>query len=194
MGTCGFLHDIGSRIAEQKCNFTTHAALRPWLARKQWLPWFGLIPLVTSFRDLGATLDTTCRADTKLSRHRLGVGVAAVRKISFLPEDLVSKAMYVRSVALGGGIYACEVSNVDEAALRDLASVIAKMLQPSCYQPCQALVFALACVGEDLDPSIHILYKRLLMLRRTLIRYPQFKDDVIFLLHHYHRRQHVGTL
>ena len=133
-------------------------------------------------RDLGSTIGTALRTDTKLSRHRLNTAVSAVRKISFLPEDLITKAMYVRTVAIGGGLYSFEAAHVDEVALRSFGNAIVKMIQPQSYQPCQALVFALAHVGEDLDPNIHILYRRLLMMRRMLLKFPCLQKDTFFCL------------
>eukprot|EP00973_Karenia_brevis_P005659 773365-Karenia_brevis.AAC.1 len=45
--TCKFLHDIGAKIAPDKCKvFASKAMHKNWLASKVWEPWLGQIPVV----------------------------------------------------------------------------------------------------------------------------------------------------
>eukprot|EP00973_Karenia_brevis_P039998 5521681-Karenia_brevis.AAC.1 len=67
------------------------------------------------------------------------------------------------------------------------------MLQPSSYQPSQALVYTFAPTGYDLDPNIHILWKRVNMIRRAIAKYPAQEHTIKRMLRHYQQQQHVGT-
>ena len=144
-------------------------------------------------RGLGSMPKTVNRVTTQQSRQRLQKATRTVRRISFLPDPLEVKATYIRNVALSAGLYSCEASSVDEAAFRVLTTAIVKLLQPRSYQTCHALVFALANLGEDLDPSIHVLFRRLLLLRRFYAKFPHSHADIKFLLSHYQKNRHVGT-
>eukprot|EP00973_Karenia_brevis_P057872 8055246-Karenia_brevis.AAC.1 len=55
------------------------------------------------------------------------------------------------------------------------------------------MAFTLAGVGDDLDPSYHILYRRLLLVRRTLAKFPHYLSDIKYLLKSYQHVHHIGT-
>eukprot|EP00973_Karenia_brevis_P089840 12399686-Karenia_brevis.AAC.1 len=55
------------------------------------------------------------------------------------------------------------------------------------------MVFSFASIGLDLDPSIHILYHRVLDMRRFLAKYPAKQKLVLDILNMLHGRKHVGT-
>eukprot|EP00973_Karenia_brevis_P074975 10419083-Karenia_brevis.AAC.1 len=68
------------------------------------------------------------------------------------------------------------------------------MLQPNAYQPAPALVYSFADVGYDLDPNIYVLWKRLHMLRRFLVKCPDCKYIVHDMLHHHQSSGSLGTM
>eukprot|EP00973_Karenia_brevis_P041432 5733154-Karenia_brevis.AAC.1 len=67
------------------------------------------------------------------------------------------------------------------------------MLQPNSYKPSQALIYTFMNAGYDLDPNMHILWKRIHILRRAVAKRPRCEKDIRDLLQHYQRKKVSGT-
>eukprot|EP00973_Karenia_brevis_P094410 12422354-Karenia_brevis.AAC.1 len=186
---------MGAKIAAHKSKlFSTHAPFREWLATKVWEFVNTQIPVVASFRDLGSTINITNKTATSVSRQRITSAIATVCKITNLPHHMNVKAMFARASALSKALYACEAAPVDEIMLRKLTKHLVHMLQRNAYQPSNAMVFALAGVGEDIDPGILILLRRAHMIRRMVCKHPELKQRIHEILIQYGRLEHKGML
>eukprot|EP00973_Karenia_brevis_P053847 7479896-Karenia_brevis.AAC.1 len=193
--TCEFLQDVGAKISAHKSKlFSTSPQFRSWLQERTWAYIDTTVPVVANFRDLGSNVSLTKSASTSVSRERLAKAIITVRRISWLPHQLSTKAMFLRASALAQGLYACEASSVDEVMIRQFTKHIVQMLQKSAYQPSNALVFTLAGVGDDLDPSIIILLRRAIMARRMIAKHPELMPIFRNIIEYYHSIEHKGVM
>ena len=192
--TLTFLSHLGAQIAHTKSIlFSTVATYRKWLLTKKWDVVHDVIPVLTSFRDLGAMLNTTARYSTQLSRSRLHSAIKAVHRISRLPHETLRKAMFVKACCHTKGLYDSPAAPADEKALATYTSAIVHMLSPSTWHPCHTAVFDTAPLGAELDPSAAMLSLRLVTLKRYLIKNPHRQPLVQGMLNHYHSVQFVGV-
>eukprot|EP00973_Karenia_brevis_P007301 988552-Karenia_brevis.AAC.1 len=191
--TCEFLGDMGAQISANKSRlFTNHPPFKAWLVQRTWRVIDTTVPLVNNFRDLGSDAAITKALSTTVSRDRLTKATGTARKIARLPHELPKKAVFLRASAIAQGLYSCEASSVDEVMLTRFTHQLVELIQPNGYQPAAGLVFLLADVGDDLDPSIIILLRRLMMHRRMIHKHPELFPLVQDILDYYASIQHKG--
>eukprot|EP00973_Karenia_brevis_P021425 2944461-Karenia_brevis.AAC.1 len=95
--TMDHLHDLGGKIAPSKSRiFSSIARHRHWLAAYLWPPINTTIEIAHSFRDLGATLNTTRCISTSLSRTRLHQACMTLSRINKLPHGTSKKLAFAK--------------------------------------------------------------------------------------------------
>ena len=109
---------------------------------------------------------------TAISRQRIESACKIVQKNGWVPHDMFSKARFIRTAAHTKALYASESSHFDEHGMARYTTLIAKVLSPSTYNHSNAIVYTQACVGPDLDPSVNIFVRRILMMRRMVVKHP----------------------
>ena len=105
----------------------------------------------------------------------------------------MDKMVIVRSACQQAGLYGCEASHVDESALAQYTSRLAKHLVPSTIMASNAMAYTVASDSDD-DPNVHILTRRVTMLRRMIAKWPHFLPRVVALLQAYQSASAVGIL
>ena len=143
--------------------------MRAWLNRKKWPLIDAVIPVVTSMRDLGATLAVGIGPSTKLSRQRLQRAGNTLHRVFALPHSVSEKLIIMRSTCHSSALYGCEASHVDEASLAHYTAQVAHRLSPSTTNSSRAMVFSVSDQQDD-DPSVHIVTKRVIMLNRMITK------------------------
>ena len=149
------LHDLGGRIAPKKSKiFATVSEHRRWLATYTWPALDTNIDVVHQMRDLGAHLNTTQVGNTSLSRKRLQDAAQVLLRIAHLPFAMAQKIKFALSCAHSRGLYGCEVSHVDESALRHYTSVLLSVIGTHNTKHARSLIFALCGGPPTIDPYV----------------------------------------
>ena len=188
------LHDLGGRIAPLKSKiFATVSDHRRWLQTYIWPALNTNITMVQHMRDLGAFLNTTLVSNTSLSRKRLHDATQILLRIAHLPFAMAQKIKFARSCAHTRGLYGCEVSHVDESALRHYTSVLLGVIGTHNTMHARSLIFAFSGAPPTIDPYIEIFSRRLLTLRRIWIKMPSARHTITQLYQHYCNKGALGA-
>ena len=138
---------------------------------EMWLVIDSVIPVVNCFRDQGSTLSVAASTSTQQSRKRLLRATRTLHRVFALPHDLPRKLVVLRATSINTALYSCEASHVDESALHTFSAQLAKHLAPQATKSSQAMVYTITSDHDD-DPSVCIVVRRILMLRRMLTKWP----------------------
>ena len=181
-----FLIDMGARVAPNKSYlFSTCPMFRKWLSGHTWPLLDKTIDVSQHFRDLGTHINTAARFVGSTLTDRMNKAVASVNRMRWLPHDFNQKAMFVLSAALSAGLYGCEAAWANETALASLTSAIANVVSHVAPLRSNAIMFSLFKDKQEVDPSVVILMRRLVLFRRMCIKKPQFVQmatDIFYFL------------
>ena len=78
------------------------------------------------------------------------------------------KEKIVRAKILPKGLYGCELAPVNETAMRSFRSAVASCLTYVTKRRSVDLTFATATRGNDVDPDVTVVCRRVTALRRAL--------------------------
>ena len=151
-----------------------------------------VIPVVTSMRDLGATLAVGNAPSTKLSKQRLQHAGRTLHKVFALSHRRHDKIVIMRATCHSAALYGCEASHVDEASLAHYTAKVAHHLSPSGVNTSNSMIFTASDQQED-DPSVFIAIKRVTMLRRVVAKWPSLRARITGILQAYESQAAVGV-
>ena len=102
-------------------------------------------------------------------------------------------ARLVRAVVLAKAMYGVEAAPPSRALMQKLASKILKCIGFRSKVKCNALAFDLAQDAGDLDPRLHILINRTVMIRRMVARSPNIVTKIKTILQVYNELGMAGS-
>lgn len=164
------LEDMGARLAPSKSmTFPTDVATGGWLRKHKWRKINRTIAVVTDCRDLGAHLTATeGRWHGKTLARRMLQVADETERLNRIKAPYVEKAALIRAKKLPTALYGCEVTPVNETALRVLRSSFVRCMTYTTVRRSADLVFAMASEGSDLDPDINVFVRSVAVARRYL--------------------------
>ena len=175
-----FFTDLGARVAVKKCfTFASDASTRQFLAKFQWDSTGLLIPCVNNFRDLGTHLNLTKGFNGATLTERMCKGIDMAKRLMWLPISRTSKEKIVRSNILPASLYGAEAAHVNKAVLQRLRSAIARAIGPASHKRNINLTFSFTNSSKDLDPVAHIIYNRVVGLRRIMAKHGTGKVGLV---------------
>ena len=164
------IEDLGARLAPNKSmTFSSNEVSRRWLREHKWRRVGTMIAVITDGRDLGAHLNAAegRMYGTTLTK-RLEETAKEVESLNRAKAPYPTKAKIIRAAKLPKGLYGCEVSPINESALRTFRTAITKTLTYTTDQRSADLTFATASHGPDLDPEVAIAMRRAVAVRRYI--------------------------
>jgi hypothetical protein len=189
-----FLQDVGAKIASSKCfAFSTHPTTRRRLRLHYWEYLHAFVPVVTHLRDLGSHLSscTIPKGATITARLHKATGIATrIARTSF---SYATTAKMIRMVALPTGLYGSEAAPVADQALGSFRAAIAKVIGPNSRLTNHTMKFNLCGIGNDLDPVVELLSRRVVILRRMIAKHAFVLPMVQQLLQLYTNINFLGT-
>ena len=88
--------------------------------------------------------------------------------------------------------FGCEVSPVNEGALRTLRSAIASCIAFTTSRKATDLTFAVGSRGRDVDPDVEIVCRRTLGIRRCMAKCEESRDMIKDIYKGYQKRNEPG--
>ena len=151
------------------------------------------ITVVNHFRDLGAhiSLDHTNTNTTLGNRFRKAT--QWVKRFRGLPISHSQKLTTIRTMVLPAALYGADVGHCPKVELQALESAIASTIGTSNKRRSVPLVMELCSTNGEIDPRIHMLTRKVVLLLRILAKYPETKVKVQALLCAYHTQHRKGT-
>ena len=107
----------------------------------------------------------------KTITDRMNAAIKTVGKIRWFKYSYSQKAALIRTAVLPKALHCCEPAPVCERTLQKLRSAIADVICPHSQHKSVGLAYHFASHGSDLDPGIHILSRRITMLRRMSVKH-----------------------
>ena len=168
-----FLEAIGSQIAPEKSTIMTNdERARRWYEKHEWPNIKNVIKVMDDARDLGAHLCATKAVHSSTLKERFLNATRSAETLNALPMDRLHKARAVRSHILPKALYGCEVSSVAKENIDKLSTAILKNINPAKGLRSRDFSYSFCSNGQDLDPALNILLKRIMAFRRGIA-----KDD-----------------
>ena len=151
------------------------------------------VPVVNSCRDVGAHLNATKnrKVGTTLT-ERLWKTAGAAEKLRYIKALYERKAAVVRAKLLPMGLFGCEVAPINEAAMRTLRSSIVNVLTFTTSKRSSDLVFAAASKGDDTDPDIEVVARRVTALRRSMVKNKEVEKMSDEIMNKYGEQEELG--
>ena len=100
----------------------------------------------------------------------------------------------IRLSVLAKALYGIEASPACENAMARLRHAIASTIGPHTKFTAAPLAYTISSYGNDLDPLIEELTRRVTMLRRMFAKHPETIPRVTAIIQLYQQRDHPGTL
>ncbi len=189
-----YFEDIGARVADKKCfSFSTCQSSRAFLKKYKWGSEGFHIPVVNSFRDLGAHLNLTHSRAAPTTTKRLRIARDMVRRLRRLPLGHCQKLRVIRSNALTAALYGSEVAPINVAAMRSFRAAVADTLGPRSKKRSAAIVFSVSSGHNDVDPEVQQVVRKIAMLRRMMDKHPEMVGRVQNMVGKYGKLKYKGT-
>ena len=115
-----------------------------------------------------------------------------VESLNKVKAPYQTKAKIIRAAKLPKGLYGCEVSPINETALRSFRTSITRALTYTTEQRSSDLTFATASHGPDLDPEVAIATRRAAAVRRFISKCKANEDKVQAILEAYRNKKEPG--
>ena len=178
--TMQYIMDMGGKVAPDKSSiFASNRFIRKQLRKQRWHSLNGLvIPVSTHARDLGTHINFGQTLVGKTINDRMKQALTVCTKISGLQVTRKRKAHIVRSIVLAKATYGSEAAPPCDALLAKLASRILKCVGFRSKVKCNAIAFDLTQEAGDLDPRLHVMVNRVLMVRRMIARSSGVLDKI----------------
>ena len=174
-----FFHDIGARVANNKCfSFAGDATTRQFLANYGWDDKQTKIPTINNFRDIGTHLNLTSNNNGKIITDRMNKGRQMVVRLKWLPIDSTFKEKIILANVLPAALYGAEAAHVNKSSMKAFRSAIANAIGPRSNRACNDVVFHNVTIANDIDPEVYLLQNRVLNLRRVMAKHPKMHDMV----------------
>lgn len=125
--------------------------------------------------------------------------MATLKQMCWLPITKIRKAQAIRTYAHTKALYGCETARPDEAALGKYTNRILDVMTYNGGIRSADLVFNIGSRGDDLDPNIEILVRRVAALRRLIAKDTELKsilDDTLSIVtkNHYPGTYHSDCI
>jgi ribonuclease HI len=167
-----FFVDVGARVADNKCfTFAGDAVTRSLLSAHTWDDNDLKIPCCASFRDLGSHLNLGCNHNGSTLTQRIYKAATMAKHLRWLQVGTEMKERIVLSNILPAALYGVETTRVAKTALAHLRSVIADVVGPKSAKRNVNIVFDCVNASKELDPVAHIVYLRLVAIRRAVVKH-----------------------
>ena len=135
--------------------------------------------MATDCRDLGAHLNATAgRWYGKTLTDRMLQVADETERLNRITAPYNKKTALLRAKKSPKALYGCEVTPVNETALRVLRSSFVRCMTYTTARRSADLVFAVASEGTDLDPDVSIFVRRIAALRRYISKNAANQDKV----------------
>ena len=151
------------------------------------------IPCSSSFRDLGAHLNCNQSYNGVTLTNRMDRAAQMARKLAWMPMDLRFKEKIVLCNIIPAALYGADAVHVNQAALHRLRTAIAKAIGPASAKRNIDIVFANARASKDLDPETHILFNRVVALRRMMAKHKNKQGMIRIIIRMYNNGHHMST-
>ncbi len=133
------------------------------------------ILVVSHYRDLGShlCLDNTMAATTSTKRMKRATQmVKRLRWVNLLQEE---KAKVVQSNVLPAALYGIEMGRTNQSAIENLSAAIVDVLGPRSVRRSRMGVYEALPGNSDLDPDVHQVLRRTMLLRRMAAKHGKVK-------------------
>lgn len=104
------------------------------------------------------------------------------KRLAWMPISRTSKERIVRSNILPASLYGAEAAHVNKAVLQRLRAAIARAIGPASHKRSVNLAYAFTSSSKDLDPVAHVLYNRIIGLRRLMAKHGTGKLGLVRLI------------
>ena len=108
-----------------------------------------------------------------------------------VPDQL--RADIIRTKALPRALYGIEGSQPPGQQMRKVASAIKDAITHSSTHRSHDLTFAVCSNGSDLDPEVHMLIRRVILLRRMMTKHVRASEAVLHIYRLYKSHEYDGT-
>ncbi len=115
-------------------------------------------------------------------------GRHSTNRLRWLPLPIEFKEKIIQANVLPASLYGCEAAWANKSSLKALRSAIANALGPRSTRASNEIVFHITTTSKDLDPNTYIFTQRVLILRRTLSKYPEWLAQVKSIIGNYNQQ------
>ena len=158
---------------------------RAWYRKHEWPTISATIPVLDDARDLGAHIAATRAKHSATLHDRVDEAITSAHIVNALPLERANKATTVRTHILPKALYGCEVSSAARHVMEHISTVILSLINPATGMRSKDFTYTTCSYGQDLDPDIHVLHRRIMALRRGIAKDPsciQSVRDLLFFL------------
>ena len=110
----------------------------------------------------------------------------------FLPFESTKKE-HVLAIIYSAALYGCEASMANEQLLARLSSLASRVVFPVSSRRSQGISFSLTSPNKETDPSVVILLRRCIMLRRMIAKLPDLAITLAYTISLYAESGFPGT-
>ena len=169
-----YLIAMGAKVAPSKSfNFASCKLARDWLQETWWEEIGAFINVQMDFRYLGTHLSTqVVRRHTTLAA-RAQKALSQLHRLKYVAASPQSKAKAIRTKIYPGLFYGIEVNDLSERQLASISAAVIDVFAGRNDNHDADWFYATQSIGGDLDPTVQVLLRRALELRRCVCKRPQ---------------------
>jgi hypothetical protein len=151
------------------------------------------VPVVNHLRDLGSHLSIGAIPSGATITARLHKAMGITMRIIRTSFTFATKAKLIRMVVLPTALYGSEAAPVSDQALGTLRAAIAKAIGPHSGLTNNTMKFNLGGSGNDVDPAVELLTRRVAILRRMVAKHSFVLPLIQQVFHAYSNLCFLGT-
>ena len=173
-----YLQDMGSKVAPSKSyNFATTELGRKWLAGTWWKKIQSNIEVVKDMRYLGGHLSTTAKLSRATIEARCEAGLMQLTKLRHVNAASGDKVKAILTKVYAGIMYGIEGSDITEVMTARISAAVIDVFRHKNDIHDADWFYTMISNGaiNELDPSIQIMIRRCLELRRAICKRPKTK-------------------
>ena len=135
--------------------------------------------------DLGSHFNINKTHDGATLTKRMWKATVMAKKLRWMKLSRARKEHIIRSNILPAGLYGVEAAHIDMNALNALRSAVAKVFGPASAKRGVDMAFNCTIAAKDLDPLVHIMYLRVIGIRRAMVTNNMSADNINKILDKY---------
>ena len=150
------------------------------------------VEVFNDYRDLGAHLNATQRWRATTLTKRMRQTARETDRLNKVKAPYKQTNAIIRGKKWPNTLYGCELSPINESALRILRSSFASCITYTSKRRSTDLVYAMASEGTDLDPEVEIVARRAVAFRRYYTKNDTNKHKVDKIYQEYAKAKEPG--
>ena len=180
-----YLQDMGSKVAPSKSyNFATTEIGRTWLKETWWKKIQSNITVVKDLRYLGGHLSTAAKLSRATIEARCEAGLLQLTRLRYAAVENKDKIKAVLTKVYAGLLYGIEGSDITEVMTARISAAVIDVFRSrnDIHDADWFYTTFSNDASSELDPTVQILMRRTLELRRALCKRPKTaeKSEVHF--------------